>query len=374
MSPVPVQRESNRGGWFRASRPRAWLWLGLLAATCATAADAPRGDPPQRAAARPSIAKEALRRRIHETLDDWMLDGRETYYRGERMIRDALAGRIVLPSEEEAAVTIPQHVAMWQREFRPLAKTELRLVEMACRPTPPELERIAAAGQVAVDATAKQYAEWQWKRMQSIYHYWWQPYPSNAREVIQQAFAAGVKQVLSPQQAAEYRAAVEQRQQARRRAAVMCMAAACDRQLLLSPEQRARLIEILNARWQNEWDEYLEHMPHGETSYRPSIPHEKMLEVLTTGQQEYWFAWKERRYPHSGWSGYGILRPEGDPEEEQQQEEAEKAAAEAERAQIAEAEAAKKKAEAAKAKPAAEKPKSEQPKSNKEPAQPAAKP
>ena len=135
----------------------------------------------------------------------------------------------------------------------------------------------------------------------------------------------GHQPLLSHDQESRYKAELEKRAASRKQVVIDNLVAKLDGDLVLTSEQRTRLVEALSANWKDAWGQSLQMLMNID-SFFPNIPDQVVAPILTDNQKEVW-----RRIPKNsnvfwGFSfGGGIVEndPLDDPELAEAQKEAE---------------------------------------------------
>jgi hypothetical protein len=106
------------------------------------------------------------------------------------------------------------------------------------------------------------------------------------RAVIAEAVAKSVKANLSSEQVARYEKESALRTAARKRFIVKNMVSMIDKVLILRPDQRDKIGEVLAANWDNGWNQTQIFMYGGQ--YFPSMPDAKIIPLLSEPQRTVW--------------------------------------------------------------------------------------
>lgn len=163
-------------------------------------------------------------------------------------------------------------------QFRQLYKSELHFMRVVCQPTKQQFEKIAADGEPALDATIKKFA--------ALWHRPVANEQSDPRTLVVEALAKSVQAILSPQQAARYKQELDLRAAARKRVTALNLVTKIDHLLVLTPEQRVKLGDILQKNWNDSWNQD-QWLTIG-NRYFPSMPDDKILPVLSETQKKVW--------------------------------------------------------------------------------------
>ncbi len=178
-------------------------------------------------------------------------------------------------------------------------------------------------GEAAVKAAATNFVEAQQKMMRGG----WRPgmeYP-DPRKLIEEQLAKNVSGLLSLEQRTRFNEELEKRTASRKRVVIDNLVAKLDGDLVLTSEQRTRLVEALSANWKDSWCQSLE-MLQNIDSFFPNLPDQVVAPLLSDNQKEVW-----RRIPRNqnvfwGFSFGGMIMqndPLDDPELAEAQKEAE---------------------------------------------------
>jgi hypothetical protein len=163
-------------------------------------------------------------------------------------------------------------------QFQQLYKMELHFMRLVCQPTKSQFEKIAADGEAARKETIRKFAvNWRGGMAND---------QSNPYVMIADAVAKAVRTNLSPEQAARYQKELDERAAARKRTAVLNLVVAVDRMLVLTPEQRTKLGEVLEKNWDESWNQPTLLFNLG--YYFPRMPDAAIQPLLTETQKEVW--------------------------------------------------------------------------------------
>lgn len=185
---------------------------------------------------------------------------------------------------------IDPNVRNLENRYLPLAEqlltTELAFVKRVCQPEREQYEEIATATRGRVRPAVREYAvalnRIQRGRARAGDHAVLQP-----GTVLQKEVAAVLKAKLRPDQVKQYEEECTWRTARRRRAVAMNLVVKLDEELGLTPEQRAKLIESLTNRYQENWEQWLQIMQHN-PELMPQIPNDCVLTVLNREQRDVW--------------------------------------------------------------------------------------
>jgi hypothetical protein len=183
-----------------------------------------------------------------------------------------------VPADVEEAI-LQQLEQQYGAQFRQIHRTEMHLVRLAAEPTKAQYEKIAADGLVAMKDAAKKFG-------QAMNGNGWVQGDLEPRKVIAEGIAKAVRATLSPEQAKRYQAELDLRITARKRMVVVNLVAMIDRILILRPEQREKLAEILANNWNEEWNQP-QLLMYGR-QYIPPMPDAKINPILSEAQRAVW--------------------------------------------------------------------------------------
>ena len=110
--------------------------------------------------------------------------------------------------------------------------------------------------------------------------------PSDPRLTIAAGLVNPVRATLSPEQAARYQKEIGERTAARQRVVLLNLVAKFDQLLILTPEQRVKLGDILKNNWDEAWNQ-TQLLTLG-IQYLPQVPEVKVLPLLTENQKNVW--------------------------------------------------------------------------------------
>ena len=213
--------------------------------------------------------------------------------------------------------------AQYVQQFRPMFRAEYYFIRNTCGLNADQRKQLARMGETAVKAAARQFVETQQKMMRGG----WRPgtdYP-DPRKLVEQELTRVMSPLLSHDQESRYKAELEKRAASRKQVVIDNLVAKLDGDLVLSSEQRTRLVEALSANWKDAWGQSLQMLMNID-SFFPNIPDQVVAPILTDNQKEVW-----RRIPKNSnvfWGftfGGGIVEndPLDDPELAEARKEAE---------------------------------------------------
>jgi len=238
----------------------------------------------------------------------------------------AVKAMVVQPARvaaQPAAAALDAQVAQYVRQFRPMFRAEYYFIRNTCGLNTDQRKQLARLGETAVKAAARRFVEAQQKMMRGG----WRPgtdYP-DPRNLVEQELARVMSPLLSHDQESRYKAELEKRAASRKQVVIDNLVAKLDGDLILSSEQRTRLVEALSANWKDAWGQSLEMLMNID-SFFPNIPDQVVAPILTDNQKEVWRRIAKNSNVFWGFSfGGGIVEndPLDDPELAEAQKEAE---------------------------------------------------
>ena len=224
---------------------------------------------------------------------------------------------------QPAAAALDAQAAQYVQQFRPMFRAEYYFIRNTCGLNTDQRKQLARLGETAVKAAARRFVEAQQKMMRGG----WRPgtdYP-DPRNLVEQELARVMSPLLSHDQESRYKAELEKRAASRKQVVIDNLVAKLDGDLVLSSEQRTRLVEALSANWKDAWGQSLEMLMNID-SFFPNIPDQVVAPILTDNQKEVWRRIAKNSNVFWGFSfGGGIVEndPLDDPELAEAQKEAE---------------------------------------------------
>jgi len=223
---------------------------------------------------------------------------------------------------QPAAAALDAQAAQYVQQFRPMFRAEYYFIRNTCGLNTDQRKQLARLGETAVKAAARQFVEAQQKMMRGG----WRPGPDypDPRKLVEQELARVMSPLLSHDQESRYKAELEKRAASRKHVVIDNLVAKLDGDLVLTSEQRTRLVEALSANWKDAWGQSLEMLMNID-SFFPNIPDQIVAPILTDNQKEVW-----RRIPKNSnvfWGfSFGGRIVENDPLDDPELAEAQKEA------------------------------------------------
>jgi hypothetical protein len=200
-----------------------------------------------------------------------------------KVIRPAPAPVAEMAADENRKAMVEQ----WTTQFRPILQVEYQFLRTACAPTREQRRPIARAGQEALRVAAAQFADWQLNRNRVVGGLLKRPTQPDVHKIIQEALTAAGEAHLSPGQRQRYRHEVEARAAERKQGALLSLVAKLDQCLVLSAEQRDKMMESLSSHWDNAWTQELQ-ISSLDDPYFPVIPDQLVVPFFNGPQKEVW--------------------------------------------------------------------------------------
>jgi hypothetical protein len=169
--------------------------------------------------------------------------------------------------------------------IRQMYRAELHLMRVIAQPTKEQYDKIAADADAVVKAAVRRYAEASTTGRNTT--------QLDPRAVLADAVAGRVRTVLTPEQVDRYRKELDQRAEDQRQARRVILVARVDKLLLLTPEQRDKLSDILDKNWDRSWDQAQWLHYDGQLVF-PLMPDAKILPILTDAQKAVWRTMKKQ--------------------------------------------------------------------------------
>jgi hypothetical protein len=224
---------------------------------------------------------------------------------GDLSLIEVLAGALA----EEANPNVVNLQRQFLPQYQQLWKAELGFLQRVCSLTREQREQIEAAADGIVRTAAREHAVAQDKMM----HGGRDPFgggQSTARDpykLLQQQIAEVAKGKLNPEQASRYQEEWDKRNAHRQRVTVLNLVVLLDEHLMLTAEQRDKLVEALSVKYQGRgWGgqalDLFQHNPQ----YLPAIPDQQIVPILNSTQKTIWQS--AQKLDPSSEGGFGFVR------------------------------------------------------------------
>ena len=201
-----------------------------------------------------------------------------------------------------AVVDLDPLVQQFLPQFRQLTKIETHLVQRICKLSKDQRKAIEKESDKIAKAASKKYAEFQQKMMQGQ----WiggEAYP-DPRNILQDCFAPFLKTCLTAEQSTRYRAELERRKEDRKQVTIRNLVAKLDEDLVLTAEQRQKLVDSLSKNWDNAWAQSLEMFQYNNNDSFPNVPDQFVTPFLNKTQTLVWQGITKNN--NTFWGGFGM--------------------------------------------------------------------
>lgn len=215
---------------------------------------------------------------------------------------DVLVGALA----EDADPNVANLERQFLPQFQPLLKPELAFIQRVCRLSKEQRDQIAKPAEQRLRVAVKEYAIAQNNRRQGRGRFRAQSVP-DPRQLVQQQLAKLVKQKLNTEQAEAYQQECDKRNAHRKHAAILSLVAKLDEELVLTVDQRGKLIESLSSNWQDAWVQSLQILIHN-TQYLPHLPDQHVVPFLNETQKAVWRGAQKQSIAHGGGFGFAPIR------------------------------------------------------------------
>jgi hypothetical protein len=204
---------------------------------------------------------------------------------------------------DEAPADIDPNLQQYVPHLKQMLKNELQFAVRVCESSSEQALQLETACLAAFPRVLKRLSD-----QQQLMQRGRAPKEAvDARQLIVSSITDAVRETQPAAAGARYAAEIQRRAAARRRAAILNLAAHLDRLLVLSAEQRSRLVESLDAGWQDDWQRLPEALQFG-VDYLPPVPEALLAPVLNAKQMEIWKALPKQGPIQFGLPGLGLLQ------------------------------------------------------------------
>jgi hypothetical protein len=178
--------------------------------------------------------------------------------------------------------------AAYRPQFQQMLYGELALLRRSCKPDAKLFVDVAKAAQAGIHAPLREYVTaMNAPRMVINGRLQAQAGTDDPRLAIKKMLTPLAEAKLGPEKARLYRQECDKRTEARKHATVLNLVAAMDGRLVLTSQQRAKLVESLSAKYDNSWEQFYE-VYGGFDNYFPSLPDLSILPLLDEKQKSVW--------------------------------------------------------------------------------------
>jgi hypothetical protein len=189
-----------------------------------------------------------------------------------------------LPPLQDQAAVLKELTDMFTPRLRPFVRAELHFIRLVCDPTTEQRRALTRDAEIVLQDVVKQMAGLQATLQQQGWN--GEPFLDHEK-LIRDGMAKSVNAHLSPEQRAGYAAEAAQRDAVRRAAVIETLVFNLERELVLSTDQRCKLIENLTTNWDNAWCVCL-YQPNFQNGTSFPLPNPCVVPVLSKGQVEIW--------------------------------------------------------------------------------------
>jgi len=190
------------------------------------------------------------------------------------------------PNKAPDDLVVKQFEQQYGRQLLQLYRSELHFMRVVCQPTKQQYERLLAESPTE-KATVRKLALMMSDRQEGRAMAGARSFEvQDLRKLITDQLAKSLRPTLSTEQTALYLKELDQRAKARKRVALMNLLAKLDKALVLTPQQRAKLGEMLENNWNDSWGQMQWLMLGGQ--HFPPLPDDKILPVLNPTQKAVW--------------------------------------------------------------------------------------
>ncbi len=201
----------------------------------------------------------------------------------------------VAPKENEPAKDDPR-IAQMEQQYRPqfqrMLDSELAFLRRACDLDQPQREAAAKAGPQCMSSVLRRcvVAQWKMERQQNM-NVCVDSNESNAlpgpRKLLREQLAEVVGKSLRPEQLERYGRESKQRDASRKRAVASYMVSRADQTLMLSVEQREKLLLALTEHYSDAWERTIS-IWRSNPQYMPTIMDAQITPLLNENQKAVW--------------------------------------------------------------------------------------
>jgi hypothetical protein len=182
-----------------------------------------------------------------------------------------------------------QNIRNWEAQLRPqfqqLLYGELAFLRRVCKPDAKTFAEVAKAAKAGLQAPLRQFILARYMRRQATLP---GANAADPRTAIQDLLLPLAKEKLSPEKVQLYLQECDKRTEARKHTVVVNLVATLDERLVLTTQQRAKLVQSLSANYENSWDQYFEVFGFNGQNFLPSIRDESIVSLLDEQQKTVW--------------------------------------------------------------------------------------
>ena len=218
-------------------------------------------------------AKEAPAKEAPARLDP-LARARQERAADDRAAQIPIMVRPVQLQQAQLDAQTQQYVQMLQ----PTLWAELDFVRQICPPKPEQRPKIKAAADESVLEAAKDIANPQRGRRTT---------PTGASQRIRDGIKEALRETLDAKAFEQYEQELRQRGDFRKQAAILGVVSRMEEILSLTTEQRDKITQALESKWQEAWEHWLAMAQYG-NQYFPNVPDQHVTPHLTPQQLQVW--------------------------------------------------------------------------------------
>ncbi len=199
--------------------------------------------------------------------------------------KKTLLGKLADSLEINEDPNIRNLETQFRPQFQQLLYVELAFLRRVCNADEKPFVEVAQAAKPRLREAVREYAVSQNAMMR-------QGNPDRSDTIdphsqVERLLAPLVESKLGPEQAYRYRQECDNRAEGRKHAAVLNVVAALDERLILTAEQRTKLVQSLSSAYQNSWEQWGQFFAMN-AQYLPLIPDKSIAPVLNEKQLRVW--------------------------------------------------------------------------------------
>jgi hypothetical protein len=194
------------------------------------------------------------------------------------LVGDADAERKRVQAVQEQQVRAQE--AQYRPQFEQMLYVELALLRRSCKPDAKMFVDVAKAAKAGLHVPLRKYVLAMVSQRQGAT-------PDEPRVAMQKLLMPLAEAKLGPEKTRLFRQECDKRAEARKRTTVANLVVALDERLVLTADQRAKLVEALSAKYDNSWGQYCE----AGTDFSqclPCVPEETIIPLLDAKQKIVW--------------------------------------------------------------------------------------
>ena len=195
-------------------------------------------------------------------------------------------------NQRAAQAAVDQNIrnqeAAYRPQFQQMLYAELAILRRACKPDAKLFVEFAKAGKAGLHVPLREYVTaMNAPRMIINGNIQGRSGNDDPRLAIEKFLMPLTEAKLGPEKARLYRQECDKRAEARRHVTVLNLVAALDERLILTAQQRGKLVESLSAKYDNSWQQFFE-VYGGFDQYFPPMPEQSIVPLLDEKQKSVW--------------------------------------------------------------------------------------